>query len=109
MEKCGAGVEGATTGQKLKGWNRAKPESRARCEQDFRTKPKSRAKPEKEQGEGYGERAGLGPLQKFLGNLNFKSFNLVYSWNENLEMIDCQRKHKEHISDEHELCPQLGV
>ena len=60
--------KGATTLQKLGGPNRTKPESKTRNSRDLRTKPESRA-----------NLSSVSPSPDFLGILNFKSFNLVYS------------------------------
>ena len=74
--------------QKLGVQNGRSPKLRARSSRDLRAKPQIKGKAEKKKrGEGSGEGARWAPPQNFLGILNFKSFNLVYSWKVNLEII----------------------
>ena len=79
---------------RFKSWwdpNRAKPKSRAPSARDLIAKPEKKRR--EESGEGLTE-----PLPRFFGISNFKSFNLVYSWKGNLEIIDFSKKTQKNIS-----------
>ena len=69
---------------RLKSWGSESGEAQI----DGAKRPNSRAKPWERAGRSLERGPRWAPPQKIFGILNFKLFNLVYSWKGDLEIID---------------------